>query len=227
MLKLLPRSEKDSRTPEWKKTLQKGCTLSFSLSHTHTPVCTHVYVELQLYLYQGRDTQVQRSTLQKWGCSQLKLLVWDWKRVGKRSKSCGQAWQGKSRTTAGSRRSKSYGSSDFPCQLHFPILHPSFAHVYHRGHSILQVGRSDWFIHWQALNDTYHVPGIFCKIEYLLVGETSLVIQWLKLCAPNVGGLGSIPSQGTRSHMLQLRVHMLQLRSRHTAMKIKDPMCHN
>ena len=34
---------------------------------------------------------------------------------------------------------------------------------------------------------------------------TSLVVQWLRLHAPNAGGLGSIPGQGTRSHMLQLR----------------------
>ena len=30
---------------------------------------------------------------------------------------------------------------------------------------------------------------------------TSLVVQWLRLHAPNAGGLGSIPGQGTRSHM--------------------------
>ena len=50
---------------------------------------------------------------------------------------------------------------------------------------------------------------------------TSLVVQRLRLQAPNAKHLGSIPSQGTRSHMLQLRVctprtekrsHMLQLR---------------
>ncbi|TEA34796.1 hypothetical protein DBR06_SOUSAS11910019, partial [Sousa chinensis] len=34
----------------------------------------------------------------------------------------------------------------------------------------------------------------------------SLVVQWLGLHAPNAGGLGSIPGQGTRSHMPQLRV---------------------
>ena len=39
-----------------------------------------------------------------------------------------------------------------------------------------------------------------------------LVVRWLRLGAPNAGGLGSIPSQGTRSHMLHLWVHMLQLR---------------
>ena len=34
---------------------------------------------------------------------------------------------------------------------------------------------------------------------------TSSVVQWLRLSAPNAGGPGSIPGQGTRSHMLQLR----------------------
>ena len=34
---------------------------------------------------------------------------------------------------------------------------------------------------------------------------TSLVVQWLKLRAPNTGGPGSIPGQGTRSHVVQLR----------------------
>ena len=31
---------------------------------------------------------------------------------------------------------------------------------------------------------------------------TSLVVQWLRLCVPNAGGRGSVPGQGTRSHML-------------------------
>ena len=34
---------------------------------------------------------------------------------------------------------------------------------------------------------------------------TSLVVQWLRLHAPNAGAQGSIPSQGMRSHMPQLR----------------------
>ena len=33
---------------------------------------------------------------------------------------------------------------------------------------------------------------------------TSLVVQWLRLSAPNAGGLGSISDWGTRFHMLQL-----------------------
>ena len=36
---------------------------------------------------------------------------------------------------------------------------------------------------------------------------TSLVVQWLRLCAPNAWGPDLIPGQGTRSHMPQLRFH--------------------
>ena len=45
------------------------------------------------------------------------------------------------------------------------------------------------------------------------------MIQWLRLYTPNAGGLGKIPSQGTRSHMLQLRVRMPQLKMLHAATK--------
>ena len=51
----------------------------------------------------------------------------------------------------------------------------------------------------------------------MLAPGTSLVVQWLRLHALNAGGLSSIPDQGTRSRMLQLRVHMSQL---------KNPPCH-
>ena len=40
--------------------------------------------------------------------------------------------------------------------------------------------------------------------RYLL--GTSLVVQWLRLCAPNAGGQGLIPGQGTRSHVSQLKI---------------------
>ena len=36
-----------------------------------------------------------------------------------------------------------------------------------------------------------------------------LVVQWLRLCAPNAGGLGSIPGHGTRLHKAT----------------VKDPIC--
>ena len=41
---------------------------------------------------------------------------------------------------------------------------------------------------------------------------TSLVVQWLRLCPLNARGLGAIPGEGTRSHVLQLRVNMPKLR---------------
>ncbi|TEA30366.1 hypothetical protein DBR06_SOUSAS27510003, partial [Sousa chinensis] len=53
----------------------------------------------------------------------------------------------------------------------------------------------------------------------------SLMIQWLRLCAPNAGGPGLIPGQGARSHMPQLRVHMPQLKIPHAATKKEDPAC--
>ena len=41
---------------------------------------------------------------------------------------------------------------------------------------------------------------------------TTLVVQWLGLCAPSSGGLGSIPGQETRPQMVQLTACMPQLR---------------
>ena len=38
----------------------------------------------------------------------------------------------------------------------------------------------------------------------LRAAKVSLMVQWLRLRAPNAGGPGSTPGQGTRSHMLQL-----------------------
>ena len=38
------------------------------------------------------------------------------------------------------------------------------------------------------------------------------MVPLLRLHAPSAGGQGSIPGQGTKSHMLQLRVLMLQQR---------------
>ena len=56
---------------------------------------------------------------------------------------------------------------------------------------------------------------------------TCLVVQWLRLHVPNVGGLVLTPGQGTRLHTLQLRVHILQLKIPHAAMKREGPMCCN
>ena len=47
------------------------------------------------------------------------------------------------------------------------------------------------------------------------------MVQWLRLRTPNTGGPGSIPGQGTRSHMPQLGVLMPQLKIPHAATKTK------
>ena len=44
--------------------------------------------------------------------------------------------------------------------------------------------------------------GLFCGLNKNVYEGTSLVAQWLRLGAPKAGGLGLIPGQGTRSHML-------------------------
>ena len=46
----------------------------------------------------------------------------------------------------------------------------------------------------------------------------SLVVQWLKLHTPNAGGPGSIPGQGTRSRMPQVKI---------LHATTKNPACHN
>ena len=48
---------------------------------------------------------------------------------------------------------------------------------------------------------------------------TSLVAQWIRLCTPNAGVPGSIPGQGTKSH-----VHAATKSSHATT---KEPTCHN
>ena len=46
------------------------------------------------------------------------------------------------------------------------------------------------------------------------------MVQWLRLRTANAGGLGSIPGQGTRSHIMpQLRACTPQLRSQQATTK--------
>ena len=47
--------------------------------------------------------------------------------------------------------------------------------------------------------------------------ETSLVVQWLRLCTLNGGARGLIPGQGTRSYMQQLKIKKIS----HAATKIQ------
>ena len=51
------------------------------------------------------------------------------------------------------------------------------------------------------------------------------MVQCLGLSTSSVGGPGSVPGQGTRSHKLQLRVRMLQLHIPHATAKFEEPVC--
>ena len=55
--------------------------------------------------------------------------------------------------------------------------------------------------------------------------ETSLVVQWLRLRTPNAQGPSSLPGQETRSHGMQLRVYMQQLKVPRP--QLKDHSCHD
>ena len=69
-------------------------------------------------------------------------------------------------------------------------------------------------------DDTNRGGGCYPQIIFAYTNiktGTVLVVQGLRLCTPNVGGLGLIPAQGTRS--------CKPTESSHAA--IKDPACHN
>ena len=61
---------------------------------------------------------------------------------------------------------------------------------------------------------TRRQPFAILSIKSSAKGLASLVVQWLRLHAPNAGGSGLTPDQGIRPHMPQPRVWMLQLRSK-------------
>ena len=52
------------------------------------------------------------------------------------------------------------------------------------------------------------------------------MVQWLRLCAPNAEGPGSIPGQGTRSRVLQLRPTVavtVAVKSLQSCLTLRDP----
>ena len=48
-----------------------------------------------------------------------------------------------------------------------------------------------------------------------------MVVQWLRLLAPSAGGPGSIPGQGTGSHMPQLKVPHAATKTQHSKYFLK------
>ena len=68
------------------------------------------------------------------------------------------------------------------------------------------------------------VTGGIGKSQMAFVG-TSLMVQWLRFQVPTAGGPGLIHDQGTRSHVSQLRVHMVLLKILRAATKRFCPSC--
>ena len=71
---------------------------------------------------------------------------------------------------------------------------------------------NSWLLETALPENSYKAHITSCCIPKNPFSRTSLVVQWLRLCAPKAESWGLIPAQGTRSHMLQLRVHRLKLR---------------
>lgn len=78
-----------------------------------------------------------------------------------------------------------------------------------------------WFFLFLSINSLNH--SVSGNLRNLLIGA-SLVVQWMRPCALNAKEPGSIPDEGIRSHMLQMRLNMLQLKIPHARRKIEDPM---
>ena len=58
--------------------------------------------------------------------------------------------------------------------------------------------------HIHCLQDTLSWSSSMWDGLRILALGTSVVVQWLRLRTPNAGGWGSIPGQGTGSHLLHL-----------------------
>ena len=55
---------------------------------------------------------------------------------------------------------------------------------------------------------------------------TSLVVQWIRLCAPNAEGPGSIPGKVTRPHM-HAATKSMHAATKSLHAKTKEPTCCN
>ena len=69
---------------------------------------------------------------------------------------------------------------------------------------------------WILYLDKFLMLLLFLKISVIGI---SLVVRWLKLCAPRARVPGWVPGQGTRSHMLQLKVPCASSKAQHSHIK--------
>ena len=109
-------------------------------------------------------------------------------------------------------------SNPMDCSLPGPSVHGIFqARVLERG-AIACLNPTKQYKSNKALK-FQRVGWMVARVLQKFLTGTSLVVQWLRLCALYAGGLGSIPGQATRSHMLKLRVCMPKQKIPYTATK--------
>ena len=83
----------------------------------------------------------------------------------------------------------------------------------HNG-NITRSGKESWYISPKVNNPLHKWVIVSSALKLCAIFGTSLVVQRLRLCAPNAGGPASIPGQGTIAHMWQPEKwpHVPQLR---------------
>ena len=118
-------------------------------------------------------------------------------------------------------------------QLSEPVLYlPRVLHVLLQPHglrtccSVWPLVRAAWLI--PSLLSGFDSNGTFLLQSFLFTlfkiatPGTSLVVQWLRFCAPNVRGLvSSIPGQWTSVHLLQLKNLQAAIKTQHRQIIIK------
>ena len=172
-------------------------------------------------------------------CSTLGFLVHHYKPLGVSSNSCPLSWWCHP-TISSSVVPFSSCPQFFPASGSFPVSQlfasggqsvgaSASAPVFPMNSGLISF-RTDWFdllavqgtlkslLQYHSLKTSVLQCSAFLEYTEIHSDRTSLVVQWQGLCTPNAGGLGSISGQGTRSHMLQLKIpHIVA----------KDPTCHN
>ena len=98
----------------------------------------------------------------------------------------------------------------YSCNTYELHIIPIFTNIGAFGMILLSIIDSQIYPN-SGINHTLNYPGT----------GTSLVVQWLRLHAPNAGGPGSIPGQGTRSLMPQLKIPHASKKFSHAATKTR------
>ena len=103
-----------------------------------------------------------------------------------------------------------------------PNLHnESVVKIYWHIHSVKCNGELGFFPvvpNWSMSSVIYLRKN--CLLRNSKHPRTSLVVQWLRFYPPNTGGPGSIPDEGTRPHIPQLKIPRAMTKTWHSKINI-------